>query len=127
MSAASSGCPGPVLVVDDDHDIREMIRMALEYEGYEVVVAEHGRAALEKLSSMSRPCLILLDLMMPVMNGFMFLDAQRADPRLADLPIVVISAYAHRVPAGVAGFVPKPLDLDVLLAEVRRHCGGDLS
>lgn len=114
-----------ILVVDDDDDIRETIRDALEMSGYPVVTAENGRVALDKLATMDRPGLILLDLMMPEMNGPEFLAAGLASRILEGIPVVVVTAYHHlaaKAPKATA-VVEKPLDLDVLMSWVERFCG----
>lgn len=115
-----------VLVVEDDFDIRGTIRLALEAEGYTVATAENGREALEYLRGVGVPCLILLDLMMPVMDGWAFRAAQRADPGWARVPVVVISAdgrASQKARAlGAADGLSKPIDLDALLDTVKRHC-----
>ena len=77
-----------VLVVDDDADIRDILGRALSLEGYDVGFAENGRDALDALGSQPRPCVVLLDLMMPVMNGIEFLDNVRADAALAETPVI---------------------------------------
>src|SRR5690349_16993945 len=81
-----------VLVVDDDADIRETVSLILEDEGYEVQSAQDGAAALGVLRAGPLPDVILLDLMMPVMNGWQFREQQTRDPRLAAIPVVVLSA-----------------------------------
>src|SRR5262245_10967205 len=81
-----------VLIIEDDVSIRATMREALELLGYEAQVAQNGREALEILSKDYRPCLILLDLMMPVMDGWEFRRAQEQDPRLKDIPVIVVSA-----------------------------------
>src|SRR5687768_13520104 len=86
-------CGRLILVVDDDIDIREAIQDTLEEEGFRVESAPDGAAALERLRALPyEPCLVLLDLMMPVMDGWEFLAARKEDPRLASIPITVISA-----------------------------------
>ena len=110
-----------VLVVDDDADIRETVRLILADEGYEVDDAADGSAALAQLRSGARPDVILLDLMMPVMNGWQFREAQQADPLLAAIPIIVISADARlRDQATQFGgrFLAKPVDIESLLAAI---------
>jgi CheY-like chemotaxis protein len=87
----AAGSRDPVLVVDDDPTMRELVRRALEKEGLGVVEAAHGRAALAELAR-RRPALILLDLMMPEMDGFEFLDACRREPAWRDIPIIVLTA-----------------------------------
>ncbi|MBI5478974.1 MAG: response regulator [Deltaproteobacteria bacterium] len=118
---------GVVLVVDDDPDIRDMIGQALELEGWRVVGAANGEEALRVAREGPRPDVILLDLMMPVMNGWEFLDDQRRDERLAAIPVVLISGDERlkekAAKARVAGFLKKPMDLMELLDAVQRHGG----
>ena len=111
-----------VYVIEDDSDLRRTIGEALEAQGYDVVAAANGAEALEALRREgTRPCLILLDLMMPVMNGYEFRKEQRADPALAEIPVVVISAHARgQVDADV--FLPKPIGLRRLLAVIADFC-----
>lgn len=113
-----------VLVVDDDRDIRETIAEVLEEHGFTVCTATNGQDGLDKVRT-ARPDLVLLDLMMPVLDGAGFCTAIRSDPLLADLPIVVISAY-HDVETlaremQVSGVLAKPLELERLVAAVHRH------
>ena len=81
-----------VLLVEDNDDVREMMALALELAGHDVVLAANGREALARLRERPRPCVILLDLMMPVMNGWEFRQALRSEPALRDVPVVVVSA-----------------------------------
>ena len=115
-----------VLVVDDDRDIRETLQELIQDEGYEVLTARHGAEALERLRD-HRPGLIVLDLFMPVMDSAEFRRRQLADPALAQIPVVVISAAAgldERVAAmRPAGHFEKPLRLEDLLAAIARFCG----
>jgi len=116
-----------VMIVEDDAEARESLAAVLTSEGYSVLLAEHGRAALEELrKSPSAVCVILLDLFMPVMNGWAFRDEQIRDPELADIPVVVITAdasAAQRVgKLGVVGTMTKPVDFDRLLAVVNTYC-----
>jgi CheY-like chemotaxis protein len=107
----------PVLVVDDDPDIRETLRDVIDAEGFVVTCAENGREALALLGVGLRPALVVLDLMMPAMSGWEVLAAIRADRALADLPVAVMSAAGARAaPAGATWFLRKPIDLDALLA-----------
>jgi CheY-like chemotaxis protein len=120
----SSAC---VLVVDDNEDIRESLMGFLEDRGFVATGATNGRDALLKLrGTRALPCLIILDLMMPVMDGRAFREAQLRDPGLAGIPVVVVSAYkdvsALAEALGVRDHLPKPLDLDALLDLVRAHC-----
>ena len=113
-----------ILVVEDDGDVRAAIRMVLETEVYEVVESGDGADALAKLRGGARPSLILLDLMMPGMNGWEFMDEVRVYPDLRQVPIVVVSAYGS--PDGVrsvgaADYLRKPFEPTTLLDVVSRH------
>ncbi len=113
----------PILIVEDDESIRESLRDVLEIEGYSVVEADNGRTALDQLLAGLTPSLVLLDLMMPVMSGLELLAAVRAEPSLATLPVIVVSAWppaAIDLPGSTQGFVKKPVDLDELFAAVAR-------
>jgi CheY-like chemotaxis protein len=111
-----------VMVVDDDVDIRRGIADALEFEGYEVVQAGDGRDALQKLRQRLRPAAIILDLMMPRMNGWQFREEQLRDPELAKIPVIVVSARGRDDTGTVDAdaFVPKPFPLDALFAAIAR-------
>lgn len=113
-----------VLVVEDNDDVREMMAVTLELEGHHVATAVNGRDALEKLHTGERPCVILLDLMMPVMNGWEFRRALELDPVLRDVPVVVVSAATKEMAlrAHAAAHLPKPLDMDQLLDIVGALC-----
>lgn len=109
----------PILVVEDDLDIRDALREILEDEGYEARSAANGAEALELLNRVPKPGLVLLDLMMPVMDGYQFLEIFRANPKFADIPVVVVTAGILVVP-GIAGFIKKPFDTDQLLRMVNK-------
>ena len=116
-----------VLVVDDDEAIRESLADLLGDEGYRVLTATNGAEALSLLRPPAklRPCVILLDLMMPIMNGQEFYAEQQRDPTLAAIPIVVISADKNVAlkATGINGeFLPKPVRLDTVLGVLGRHC-----
>jgi CheY-like chemotaxis protein len=112
-----------ILIVEDDPDIRESLQIVLETEGYHACTASNGKEAMAALEILDQPCLVLLDLMMPVMNGWEFLAVQRQNDRLAKVPVVVVSAIADGArPAGAIEFMQKPVDLDALLQLVRNHC-----
>jgi CheY-like chemotaxis protein len=120
-------CKGPVLVVDDDADIREAVRDTLSEEGYETHVAAGAEEALEYLRANPSPPLILLDWNMAPMNGARFMAELGSDAALSSIPVVLLTAdaraaagAAHR---GFAGCLTKPVDLDLLFALVGRHCG----
>jgi CheY-like chemotaxis protein len=116
----------PVLVVEDDPDIRATLCEALTDHGYSAVGVSNGAEALEYLrGDHERPCLILLDLMMPVMDGQTFRAEQRADPDLAAIPVIVVSAYRDVDRYGkelAADYLAKPVRLEALLDMARRHC-----
>jgi CheY-like chemotaxis protein len=116
-----------VLVVDDDAGIRDSLRELLELEGYEVTTAEHGRAGLQRIENDGVPCLVLLDLMMPVMNGVEFLKWLRGhpDPQVANATVAVVSALddARAVQEPYrCEVLRKPVDVDQLIDTVHRHC-----
>ena len=116
MSETSPPHRCSVLVVDDDPDVRELLRVALENEGYDVAGVGNGRAALDHLRSHAATCIILLDLMLPVMDGSHFRSAQLHDRSLAWIPVVVMSggpdSDRHAREMGARRLVRKPLDLD---------------
>ena len=115
-----------VLIVDDELDIRETISEVLGFEGHEVFSASDGEQALVRCRQL-KPDLILLDLMMPGMNGWDFRRAQLRDPEIAAIPVVVVSAVGRSGDLSASGFLPKPFGLDDLLAVVRRTAlGGGL-
>jgi CheY-like chemotaxis protein len=116
-----------VLVVEDDSDIRQALLEVLQDHAYEAVSAGNGQEALERLhGAATTPCLILLDMMMPVMDGWAFRAAQASDPDLRSIPVVVLTAHASapRVAKDMdaAGFLRKPVKLDTLLATVQKFC-----
>lgn len=117
-----------VFLVEDDSSIVEALRMVLETYGYKVTVALNGLEALKQLrESVEKPCLILLDLMMPVMDGFEFLKEKSHDPGIDKIPVVVFSAdnrFESKVSqeSNVVGCLKKPADIDELLKTVECHC-----
>jgi CheY-like chemotaxis protein len=119
-----------VLVIEDDIDIRESLMDFLEDNGYATVGAVHGQEALQKLGGSDlRPCMILLDLMMPVMDGRTFREQQLQQPGLSEIPVIIVSASKEAEQTAkdlhTAGHLPKPLDLKELLQIVRNHCAPD--
>ena len=120
------GTTREVLIVEDDLDIRDTLSQILEFEGYRVHGAENGKEALAKLRNGSRPGLILLDLMMPVMDGWQFRVEQKKDETLSNIPVVIISAdgragqKANEI--GAVGYLMKPVELETLIRTVVRHC-----
>jgi CheY-like chemotaxis protein len=111
---------GSILVIEDDIDVRNSVVGVLVDEGYDVVEAQHGAAALEILKDMSElPRLILLDLWMPVLDGWGFREQQLLDPRIARVPVIVMSASLPQTqPRGIRGFLKKPVSLSELLDAV---------
>jgi CheY-like chemotaxis protein len=120
----SRGEPPQILVVEDDHDTRVLLRATLEQAGYSVETAANGRDAMVRLQAMAEPPrLLLVDLLMPVMDGFELIAFMRKDERFARVPIGIQSANVDvTLPGGVAFVLPKPVDVDALLAFVRHHC-----
>lgn len=117
-----------ILVVEDDFDVRESLRDSLEDEGYLVAVAADGLEALDYLRSHPAPSLILLDWMMPRCDGAEFLERRKADPQIASIPVVLLTADMRRngtarAPEGGA-FLTKPVMLRELLATVERFVRG---
>ena len=116
-----------IVVIDDDPGVRESLRDLLEIEGYRVRTAEHGLAGLQQIESSGAPCLVLLDLMMPIMNGLQFLDALRrhADAAVSRTRVTVLSALdegRELVSSYECQVMRKPLDVGALLALVQHHC-----
>jgi CheY-like chemotaxis protein len=116
-----------VLVVDDDDDVRQTLRMTLCEAGYQVLCARDGGEALEIMERLITPCLVLLDLIMPGMNGWEFRERQLANPRLAAFPVVVMAPALTLEAAAIdaIALLPKPLELDSLLEMVERCAPAD--
>ena len=117
-----------VLVVDDEALIAMALEAALEDAGYDVATAANGRQGLERLAEAPRPEIVLLDMMMPVMNGPAMLAAMAADPDLAGIPVVVLSslpeeAIRARVGVGVAAILLKPCTAEQVLDAIARALG----
>ena len=108
-----------VLVVDDEKDIREILQEALELIGHRVYTASDGREALQVLEKIERPDLILLDLMMPGMDGSEFFRAKQSDARFSEIPVVIVSADCNveekSRAMGATAFIQKPIELHELL------------
>ena len=121
---SSSRC---ILIIDDDDSIREFMGMALSDEGYRILTAAHGAAALQLIAG-SRPDLILLDMRMPVMDGWEFARRYRALPG-PQAPIVVLTAGRSALEAaqeiGAADSLAKPFDIQELLAVIEHQIGRD--
>ncbi len=117
----------PILVVEDDEAIREALALVLRREGYTVHEAANGQQALDRMQVGPRPGLVLLDLMMPQVDGWTFLETKRHDEALAAVPVVVLTALGDPAPEtvltlGAVGYLRKPVSMEALLAEIRRWC-----
>src|SRR5690242_8221951 len=115
---------GHVLVVEDDADIREAIAMTLEDEGYGVLTAADGQQALDRLKTAARPIVILLDLMMPGMDGFQFREEQLREPAFASIPVVLLSAGRDLLAKALifgSAYLSKPVDARALLETVAQY------
>lgn len=113
-----------ILLVEDDGDLREAMLDTLEDAGYTVFSAPNGQEALSWLREAEHlPSLILLDLMMPVMDGWQFREAQRADPRVSNVPVVVLSAMGSQPAIDATDYLRKPPKAQPLIALVTRFCG----
>lgn len=109
-----------VLVVDDEQDVRDSLCEVVEMIGCRVISAANGSEALQVIAK-SRPCMIILDLMMPVMSGDELIKALQSDPEFAQLPLVVCTSAPSKVPAGVP-VLAKPVDIASLWNWVRQNC-----
>ena len=119
---------GTVLVVDDDGDLLDVVRSVIEEEGFRVLTARDGKEAFEVLGDHETPCLILLDLRMPGMDGPEFRRRQLADPRIAGIPVVGFTGLANGGGEAwllaLSSFLRKPVHLHQLLETVAHYCSG---
>lgn len=116
-----------ILIVEDERDARDALKEILEMEGFDVATAENGQIGLELLQTSKEPCLIFLDLMMPVMNGWEFLEALRHQQKhvLATIPVVVVSAIADLSAAQEkynCDFMKKPVNVQSLVSVAHQYC-----
>jgi CheY-like chemotaxis protein len=112
-----------ILVVDDDDDIRDALSEVLRAAGHQVMTAANGREALDILRQGPDVCLVLLDLMMPVMDGYRFLELQAQDPQLAAVPVAIITAgTVDRGRATRVTLLRKPIKLPQLMTVIAQHC-----
>ena len=113
-----------IFIVEDDVDTREMLGKFLELEGYRVETASNGRQALDRLSEGLKACVIVLDLMMPVMDGWQFRREQVQHAALKSIPVIVVSAAGRdrleKIEAN--GYLSKPIDLEELLKQITACC-----
>ncbi|MGH9237686.1 MAG: response regulator [Vicinamibacterales bacterium] len=116
-----------ILIVEDDRDVAQSVAEVLQSSGYGTGIAANGREALDYLQKNTQTDLILLDMMMPVMDGWQFREEQRKLPSLDSIPVVIVTAdgnargKAKAIQA--AGLISKPVTIDGLLDEVERICG----
>ena len=115
-----------VLIIEDDRAIQRMLKSYLEIEGYTVALASDGQEgidALQNLHDSPLPCVILLDMMMPRVTGWEFLDFQRNDARFSQIPVLVVSAYPE-IARSVKPhqFIPKPVQADALMDALEAYC-----
>ncbi|MBC7713402.1 MAG: response regulator [Rhizobacter sp.] len=116
-------CHKNILIIEDDKDIRESMKDALEIEGYNVIIATNGRDGLASLRALKNTCLVLLDMVMPQMGGREFIDTMKQDKEIASVPVFIHSAIANKDNStGAIGWIRKPADLEVILATVKNHC-----
>jgi CheY-like chemotaxis protein len=118
-----SGCD--VLLVEDDDSIREAMRADLEHEGLSVRTARQGQEALKTLDEV-RPRAILLDMMLPVMNGWKVIEQVRSNSAIATIPIVAMTASSAARPKGCSGFLHKPFSHDALMRALSPYVGAVL-
>jgi CheY-like chemotaxis protein len=113
-----------VFIIEDDVDTREMLAKFLELEGYQVEIASNGLQALDRLTDGAEASVILLDLMMPVMDGWEFRRRQERDDRLRKIPTIVVSAAGRERMAQISAdaYLSKPVDMDELLTRVSQFC-----
>lgn len=115
-----------ILIVEDEESLRNVLQTTLEQEGYSVATASDGGEALRHLRSSERPDLILLDLVMPGVDGMAFRREQRWDPERGEIPVIVVSAIAPEPDElralAAADYLTKPFDMHRLLEVVARHC-----
>src|SRR5882672_10105751 len=112
---------GPrILVVEDDSDAREALVDILEVSGYSAIPAENGKKALEYLEGATPPALIILDLLMPVMDGWEFRTRQMQNPHFANVPVIVVTAFS-RADVDANDILVKPIDVDRLLLLIKHY------
>jgi CheY-like chemotaxis protein len=124
MTSADPSEPVNVLIVEDDDGAREALSDCLELEGFRVASARNGKEALDYLHHAPAPHVILLDLFMPIMTGWEFREAQKKEAAIADIPVVVVTAFSAGITRQIDANVVmhKPLDLDRLVSVIREYC-----
>ena len=114
--------PACVLVVEDEPELREAMATTFRHQGHRVATAPDGLQALELLHDGHLPAVVVLDLLMPILNGVEFLRAARGDQRLRSLPVIAITSSEQDLPFGAQAIMRKPADMDALLDMVASHC-----
>jgi CheY-like chemotaxis protein len=122
MRENRKGAAARILVVEDDADAREALVSLLQMKGYRAVPAGNGKEALDYLNQAPVPDLIILDLWMPVMDGWQFRTEQIKDPRLKEIPVVVVTALSDQADVDADEVIIKPVDIDRLLTAVGHYC-----
>jgi CheY-like chemotaxis protein len=120
MTSEDGTGDGCVLIVDDDELIRETLRELVEMVGCSALVAANGKDAL-KVMAEHRPCLVILDLLMPVMTGNELFEVMQREPELADIQVVISTSAPDRAPPGVP-IIRKPVDIDLVMDWIHRTC-----
>lgn len=124
-----------ILIIEDNKEILDSLKLALEEEGFNIRTANNGKEGLEKLTIQPLPCAIMLDLMMPVMNGWEFLEEMKKDSSFLSIPIIILSALGDKssslknalgdksLKLNIQEYYQKPIDLNSLLSTIHKHCG----
>lgn len=113
----------PILIIEDNPAVVDTMKSVLELEGFTVFTASNGQEGIEALQKIGTACVILLDMMMPVMNGWHFLDFQRSNKLYSEIPVVVVSAFSDIAKSVKPNdFIPKPVKLDELIQKVHKYC-----
>ncbi|AZZ37585.1 hypothetical protein CIK05_12545 [Bdellovibrio sp. qaytius] len=115
----------PIMVIEDDDDIRELMKSMLEAEGYSSITASNGEEGLELLSTTpEKPCMILLDMMMPIMDGWTFSEEAKKNVKYRNIPLLAVTAFSDQMTLreNFQGILRKPIRLDLLLDVVRHYC-----
>jgi CheY-like chemotaxis protein len=122
VTATAANSPSVVLIVEDEEESRETLRELLELEGLVVQTAANGREGLDAIAALgARLCVVLLDLFMPVMDGWQVVDALRREGRLGSVRVVIVTSAAHRAPPGIP-VLEKPLDIARLMETIQQTC-----
>ena len=121
MAALNNTPDSKILIIDDNQDVLSVLSLLLEMQGFSVSTAQDGLEGLDRMKTDDHISLVLLDLCMPVMDGWEFLRRKTNDPRIAEIPVIVISAVSPDSLDGVEAVLRKPVDVEALINVVRRH------